>query len=68
MGDSAALTADVVPAWADDLTLRWSSSDAAVATVDDAGCVHAEGEGRCVITAQGADDQFAQCEVTVRAE
>ena len=68
VGDSAALTADVVPAWADDLTLRWSSSDAAVATVDDAGCVHAEGEGRCVITAQGADDQFAQCEVTVRAE
>ena len=58
----------MVPAWADDLTVSWQSSDAAVATVDDAGCVRAVGEGRCVITVQGADGQYARCEVTVRAQ
>lgn len=68
VGDSAALTANVVPAWADDLTVSWQSSDAAVATVDDAGCVRAVGEGRCVITVQSADGQYARCEVTVRAQ
>lgn len=64
-GETANLSASVVPAWADDLSIRWSSSDEAVATVDATGRVCALAEGRCAIVAQGADGQTAECAVSV---
>lgn len=65
-GETAALTAYVIPAWADDTAVYWSSSDESVATVDDTGCVTAVAPGTCVITACGADDQSAECRITVK--
>lgn len=36
-------------------TLRWSSSDTSVATVDSAGCVTGKSKGKCNITAEATD-------------
>lgn len=53
VGDAdVALTATVAPAEATDKTLEWSSSNAAVATVDTSGKVHAVSSGTAVITAK----------------
>ena len=63
-GDALALSADVIPAYADDLTLSWRSTDEAVATVDGAGRVTALSPGVCeiVVEAGGFEDR---CRVTV---
>ena len=62
------LSASVVPPWADDVSVHWHSSDDTVACVDENGCVTAIGAGTCVITASGADNQSAECTITVTAE
>ena len=60
------LTATAVPADATCPVFRWSSSDEAVATVDDAGVVTVHGAGIAVITATSCDGGFtAACTVTV---
>lgn len=64
-GDTRKLTATVKPDNADDKTVKWSSSDTAVATVDDDGAVKAINEGTATITAQ-AGGKNATCEVTVK--
>ena len=63
-GDALALSADVIPAYADDLTVTWRSTDEAVATVDGAGRVTALSPGACeiVVEAGGFEDR---CRVTV---
>ena len=63
-GASATLTATVTPANATDKTVTWSTSDAAVATVDANGKVTAVGGGNATITAK-AGDKEATCAVTV---
>jgi uncharacterized protein YjdB len=64
-GGSTRLFATVTPAeWSG--TVRWQSSDPAVATVDDAGNVTWVGEGSCIITAE-ADQQQVTCAVTCKA-
>ncbi|MDE6724549.1 MAG: Ig-like domain-containing protein, partial [Ruminiclostridium sp.] len=63
-GESATLTATVIPDDADDKTVTWTSSATAVATVDENGKVTAVGGGKAVITAK-AGDKSATCEVTV---
>ena len=63
-GDSETLIATVLPSDATDKTVTWSTSNAAVATVDDAGKVTAVKEGTAVITAK-ASGKEATCAVTV---
>lgn len=62
-GQTEKLTATVNPANADDPTVSWITSDAAVATVKD-GVVTAIAEGTAVITAR-AGGKSATCNVTV---
>ena len=60
------LTATVKPDDATDKTVTWTSSNPAVATVDETGKVHAVAAGEATITAQ-AGDKTATCVVTVKA-
>jgi uncharacterized protein YjdB len=64
-GDTATLTATVSPADATDKTVTWSTSDAAIATVDN-GKVTAVKEGSAKITVTTKDGgKTAECTVTV---
>jgi hypothetical protein len=58
------LEATVSPSDAEYDDITWSSSDETVATVDDAGVVHAVGTGTAVITAK-AGSKKATCDVSV---
>ena len=60
------LTATVKPDDATDKTVTWTSSNPAVATVDETGKVHAVAAGTATITAQ-AGDKTATCKITVTA-
>lgn len=62
--ETAQLVATVGPEDASDKTVRWSSSNTAIATVDSTGMVKALKEGSCVISAK-AGDKTATCSVTV---
>ena len=64
-GETARLTASVVPSYADDLSVTWSSSDPAVATVDETGLVTAVAPGTCEIVAQSTNGREDRCEVRV---
>ncbi len=66
-GDTLVLKAEVLPANATNCAVKWTSSDPAVASVDESGTVTALGKGKAVITAETADG-FASdsCELTVR--
>ena len=46
-------------------TLNWQSSNASVATIDNAGCMSAVGVGSTVITCSATNGVSAQCVVTV---
>ena len=63
-GEEATLTATVLPDYASDKTVTWTTSDASVATVTD-GRVKALKAGTAVITAK-AGDKTATCTVTVK--
>ena len=68
-GNTFELTASVLPWTVTDRTVTWSSSDEAVATVDENGVVTGISTGTAVITAtSNLDASFtASCEVTVTA-
>lgn len=64
--ETATLVATISPDDAANKSLRWSSSDSDVATVDANGKVTAVAEGQAVITVSTVDGGFtAQCTVTV---
>ena len=67
--DTATLAVTVLPAFATDKSIVWTSSDTAVATVDQTGTVKAIGVGEAIITATAADGsgRSASCMVTVLA-
>lgn len=65
-GESAALTATIIPDDADEKTVAWSSSNAGIATVDDAGKVTAVKAGSATITAK-VGEKTATCSVIVEA-
>ena len=65
-GDVLRLRADVIPAYADDLTVLWHSSDASVAAVDEIGRVTAVAPGECEITVTCAGGYEDRCRVVVR--
>ena len=62
---SVQLVATVAPYDADDMTITWTSSDEAVATVDANGVVTAVAPGTATITATAANGVSATCVVTV---
>ncbi|MDE5848521.1 MAG: Ig-like domain-containing protein, partial [Muribaculaceae bacterium] len=66
VGETVTLTGTVSPISATDKTLKWSTSDATVATVDATGKVTAKGLGKAIITATcKCGDVSASCEVNV---
>lgn len=68
VGDREFLTAELTPQNADNQSVTWSSSDAAIATVDERGEVNALAAGRSTIGVRTLDGDFrAACTVTVRA-
>ena len=65
-GERLQLSASVIPEYADDLTLAWSSSDESVAAVDASGLVAARAAGTCVVTARSANGRSDACQITVK--
>ncbi len=65
-GEHMQLTANVIPSYADDLSITWSSSDDAVATVDENGNVHALSAGTCDISATSVNGRYDECRVAVK--
>ena len=65
-GDTLQMEADVIPTYADDLSVTWYSSDPAVATVNESGLVTAVGSGACEITAACAGGYEDRCRVAVK--
>ena len=55
----------MIPAYADDLTVAWRSSDEAIATVDESGLVTAIAPGTCTVTATCAGGYEDRCSVSV---
>lgn len=66
-GESAALSATVLPENADDKSIVWSSSNPSVATVDGSGKVTAVTAGTAIITAKTVNGKTVACNVTVNA-
>ncbi len=64
-GETLRLTASVVPAYADDISVSWRSTDASVATVDAGGKATAVGVGECDIIVTGPGGYEDACRVTV---
>ena len=66
-GESETLTATIAPSNATgDKTVKWSSSNEAVAVVDSNGKVTAKKAGTAVITATSSNGKSASCTVTVK--
>lgn len=63
-GESISIKADVIPAWADDVSLTWVSADPNVAAVEN-GVVTAVAPGKCVISAYTVNGRGAHCNITV---
>lgn len=66
LGETATLTATISPASATNKALNWSSSDAAIATVDSSGKITGLAPGDAVISARTSDGgKVATCAVKV---
>jgi len=66
IGGTDTLKATIVPDNATDKTVKWSSANAAVATVDASGKITAVAKGATVITATTSNGKQATCTVTVK--
>jgi len=64
-GESISLSAEVIPDWADDLSIIWKSSDETVAAVGEDGEVLAKKAGKCTITAESVNGRYDEAEITV---
>lgn len=64
-GEALRLSAAVVPSYADDLRIEWSSTDDAVCAVDADGRATAVAPGTCAIVARSANGVEDRCAVTV---
>lgn len=64
-GNNATANATVLPVDADDKSIIWSSSDNAIATVDQNGTITAEGPGTAIIFARLSSNQTISGEVSV---
>ncbi|MBP5154227.1 MAG: Ig-like domain-containing protein, partial [Lachnospiraceae bacterium] len=68
VGEELQLTAEVTPAYLDDLTVSWSSSDPDVATVSADGVVKALSPGTVTITAASHENPSVKGEAVIRVE
>lgn len=59
------LNAAVIPDYADDMAVAWSTSNPFIAVVDDRGMITAMAVGKCEITAQSANGRSDVCRVVV---
>ena len=66
--ETAKLKAKIVPDYAEDKTLTWSSDDSKVVTVDKNGNIKAIKAGTATITVKSSNDKSAKCKVTVLEE
>lgn len=64
-GETLQVTANVIPAYADDLSVQFETTAAAVAVVDANGIVTAVAPGECEIIARSANGRADRCRVTV---
>lgn len=64
-GESAFLSAEVIPDWADDLSIIWRSSDETIASVSEMGEVAAQKAGKCTIIAESVNGKYDEMEITV---
>lgn len=64
-GERATLSAQVIPDWADDLSIIWKSSDEEIAVVDESGIVTAKKAGKCSVTAESVNGRYDEIAVTV---
>lgn len=67
VGATGQLTATISPSDATDQTITWTSSNNAIATVNENGLVSAKAVGSATITAKTANDKTATASVTVSA-
>lgn len=65
-GDTFTMRALVVPEWADDVSVAWSSTDESVAVVDESGVVTAVAPGECGIIAASVNGRTDECRITVK--
>lgn len=67
IGQTIQLQASIVPDYADNQTIKWSSDNSSVASVDQSGNVTALSKGEATITAQTTDGSnlSATCRITV---
>lgn len=66
-GETATITATVMPELANNKSISWSSSNPAIASVDEYGVIAAQLQGTTIISAKSTDgsDVSASCNVTV---
>ena len=67
-GETLRLSAELVPAYADDLAVAWRSTDASVAEVDADGQVAALAPGTCEIIAAASNGRWDACRLTVASK
>jgi len=66
VGESLQLSANVIPAYADDLRVSYASSDPNIAVVDESGLVTAVSAGECRIAARTINGREDFCELSVK--
>ena len=64
-GETAPLSASVIPDWADDLSIIWRSSDEEIAVIDENGLLTAKKAGKCKVAAESVNGRYDEIEVTV---
>lgn len=64
-GERLALSASVIPDWADDLSIIWRSSDETIASIDENGVLTAQKAGKSRVTAESVNGRYDEIEVTV---
>ena len=65
VGEEILLGAQVIPDWADDLSVTWRSENEAVATVGEDGTVRGVSAGTCTIVAETVNGRDDRIEITV---
>lgn len=65
IGEEAYLSAQVIPDWADDLSVVWSSSDESIASVGPDGRVRGIGKGTCLVIAEAVNGKKDEVGITV---
>ncbi len=64
-GNTISLSANVAPSNATNKTLKWSSSDTSVATVNDSGNVYLKNEGTVTIYAEATDESNVKGSISI---